>query len=220
MPGGITKLEQYLYDSFDRLTNVVYGDYGVINNTALSVSYGYDGNGNRMTMATRTNNAVTEIRGYVYGNENRLLTVTNQNGVLLDSYNYDPAGNRIRKVATNKAVGYGYDERNLLTSYVDNTNQIAYTYNGDAQRVSKSLNGGLTSFIIDPIRGAYEVAQERNASGTVTASYILGASRLATWNGTAITYDLTDRNGSVRLVTDASGRVLQRYDYDAFGAAR
>ena len=220
LPGGITKLEQYLYDSFDRLTNVVYGDYGVINNTALSVSYSYDGNGNRMTMTTRTNNAVTEIRGYVYGSENRLLTVSNQNGVLLDSYNYDSAGNRIRKVATNNVVGYGYDERNLLTRYVDNTNQISYTYNGNAQRVSKTLNGALTTFTIDPMRALYEVVQERNASGTVTASHTFGIARLATWNGSTVTYELTDRLGSVRIVTDINGGVVQSNNFDVSGNSR
>ena len=38
---------------------------------------------------------------------------------------------------------YTYDERNLMTGYVDATNQIVYNYNGDAQRVSETLNGAL-----------------------------------------------------------------------------
>jgi len=129
LPGGIVKLEQYNYDYFDRLTNVVYDDNGVINATALSVGYSYDGNGNRLTMTTKTNNAITEIRSYAYGNENRLLTVVNQNDILLDIYSYDPAGNRIQKVATNNTAFYTYDERNLMTGYVDKTNQIIYAYN-------------------------------------------------------------------------------------------
>ena len=78
--GNVTRLEQYRYDYFDRLTNVVYADNGVISANSLNVSYTYDGNGNRLTMTTKTNNAVTEVRSYSYGNENRLLTVTNQSG--------------------------------------------------------------------------------------------------------------------------------------------
>jgi YD repeat-containing protein len=219
LPSG-TRLEKYGYDYFDRLTNVIYGDGGVINNTALSVSYTYDGNGNRLTMTTRTNNAVTEIRSYTYGNENRLLTVTNQSGRLLNAYTYDPAGNRIQKTATNYTAFYTYDERNLMTSYVDVTNQIAYTCNGDAQRLSQTVNGALTTYIIDPSRNPFEVVQERNGSGTVTASYTFGATRLATWSSTAVTFELTDRLGSVRLVTDVGGNVIQSYNYDAFGANR
>ena len=145
LPGGVTKLEQYGYDYFDRLTNAIYDDSGVINDpNALNVSYTYDGNGNRLTMTTKTNNAVTEIRSYAYGNENRLLTVTNQDGVQLNAYFYDTGGNRIQKVATNYTAFYTYDERNLMTSYGDKTNQIAYTYNGDAQRVSQTVNGAAT----------------------------------------------------------------------------
>jgi YD repeat-containing protein len=219
LPGSVTKLEQYSYDYFDRLTNVIYGDNGVINNTALSVSYTYDGNGNRLTMTTKTNNAVTEIRSYTYGNENRLLTVTNQNGVQLDAYTYDNAGNRIQKTATNYTAFYTYDERNLMTSYVDATNQIAYTCNGDAQRVSQTVNGAATTYVIDPNRSPFEVVQERNGS-TVTTSYTFGITRLATWNGSAVTFELNDRLGSVRLVTDVNRNIVQSNNFDVFGATR
>jgi YD repeat-containing protein len=219
LPGNVTRLEQYGYDDFDRLTNAIYGDSGVINANCLNVSYSYDGNGNRLTMTTRTNNAVTEIRFYTYGNENRLLTVTNQSGALIASYGYDPAGNRIQKIATNNTAFYTYDERNLMTSYGDKTNQIIYTYNGDAQRVSQTLNGAMTTYIVDPNRSPFEVVQERNGS-TVTASYTFGTTRLATWNGSAVTFELTDQLGSVRLVTDSNGNVIQTYNYDVFGATR
>jgi len=221
LPGGVLKYEQYGYDYFDRLTNVIYADSGILNDpNALNVSYTYDGNGNRLTMTTRTNNAVTEIRSYAYGAENRLLTVNNQNGLLLNAYAYDPAGNRIQKIATNNTAFYAYDERNLLTSYGDLTNLIAYTYNGDAQRLSESVNGAGTNYIIDANRSLYEVVQERNATGAITTSYTFGAARLATWNGSTVTFELTDRLGSVRLVTDAGGNVLQSYYYDVFGAIR
>lgn len=220
LPGSVTKLEQYNYDYSDRLTNVIYGDYGVISASALNVTYAYDGNGNRLTMTTKTNNAVTEIRSYVYGNENRLLLVTNQNGALIANYFYDSAGNRLQKVGPGNTVLYGYDERNLMTGYSDKTNVIAYAYNGDAQRVSKTLNAVSTTYVIDANRSPFEVAQERNGSGAITTSCTFGLARLATWNGSAVTFDLTDRLGSVRLLTDANGNVIQRLNYDVFGATR
>lgn len=217
LPNGVTRLEQYSYDYFDRLTNVIYGDNGVIDANDLSVSYTYDGNGNRLTMTTRTNNAITETRYYTYGSENRLLTVTNQNGVLLDDYTYDPAGNRIQKITTNNIVRYSYDERNLLTGYVDTTNQIAYSYNGDAQRMTRTANGVLTEYVVDPNRNPYEVVQETDHNNNINASYTFGTSRLATWSGGVVTFPLTDRLGSVRIVTDSNGSVIQSYNYDAFG---
>ena len=220
LPGDV-KYEQYGYDYFDRLTNVIYADSGILNDpNALNVSYTYDGNGNRLTMTTRTNNAVTEIRSYAYGAENRLLTVNNQNGLLLNAYAYDPAGNRIQKIATNNTAFYAYDERNLLTSYEDLTNQITYTYNGDAQRLSETLNGVVKTFVLDPVHASYEVVQERNVSDTITASYMFDAARLTTWNNDAIAFPLADRVGSVRIVTDINGGVVQFNNFDVFGNPR
>jgi YD repeat-containing protein len=115
---------------------------------------------------------------------------------------------------------YTYDERNLMTGYVDATNQIVYNYNGDAQRVSETLNGALTSYIVNPNRTPFEVVQERNSSRTITSSFTFGVTRLAAWNGGVVTFELNDRLGSVRFVTDASGSVLQSFNYDAFGANR
>jgi len=221
LPGGVVKFEQYGYDYFDRLTNAIYDDSGALNDpNALNVSYTYDGNGNRLTMTTRTNNAVTEIRYYTYGAENRLLTVTNQSGLLLDSYTYDPAGNRVQKLATNYTAFYTYDERNLIISYADQTNATAYTYNGDAMRVSKTQNGAFSTIVNDPNRSMFEVVQERSGPGTITASYTFGATRLATWNGSVVTFELNDRLGSVRLVTGTVGNVIHNYNYDVFGANR
>lgn len=171
-------------------------------------------------MTTKKNNVVTEMRSYAYGLENQLLTVTNQNGVLLDTYTYDPGGNRIEKVATNYTAFYTYDERNLMTTYTDQTNAMAYIYNGDAERVSETVNGAVTSYVIAPNRRPFQMVQERDGSGGIMASYTFGATRLLTWIGSAATFELNDRLGSVRLVSDASGNVIQSYNYDAFGLTR
>ncbi len=220
LPGGV-KYEQYGYDYFDRLTNVLYADSGILNDpNALNVSYTYDGNGNRLTMTTRTNNAVTEIRSYAYGVENRLLAVHNQNGLLLNAYVYDPAGNRIQKITTNYTAFFFYDERNLMINYVDNTNLITYTYNGDGQRVSKALNSSITEFVTDPKCVSFETIENRTATGSLTATYVFDAAILETWNGSAVKFPLTDRVGSIRIVTDISGNIIQMDNYDIFGNVR
>jgi len=73
---------------------------------------------------------------------------------------------------------------------------------------------------MDASRSPFEVIQERNSPGIVTASYTFGLARLATWNGRATTFELNDRLGSVRFVTDINGNVIQTNNYDAFGVSR
>ena len=94
----------------------------------------------------------------------------------------------------------------------------AVYYNGIFYQNGVNYRAGTPSVVIDPNRSLYEVVQERNGSGSITASYTFGATRLATWNGSVVTFELNDRLGSVRLVTDTSGNVIQSYNYDVFGA--
>ena len=72
----------------------------------------------------------------------------------------------------------------------------------------------------DPNQSLYQDVQEDNAFGAVTASYTFGLSRLAAWNGSAVTFELDDRLSSVRIVADGSGNIIQTFNYDAFGANR
>jgi RHS repeat-associated protein len=55
----------------------------------------------------------------------------------------------------------------------------------------------------------------------VTTTYLYGADLLAQYDAAGNpTYLLTDGQGNVRLLVDAVGNVVGRYDYDAFGAVR
>lgn len=100
------------------------------------------------------------------------------------------------------------------------TDYIQNLYNGSAQRVQKIVDGVTTQFIIDPSQKAFQVVQERSG-GAVTKSYVYGTERLQSnpASGSPSFY-LTDRLGSVRLVTSSTGAITATYNYDAFGASR
>ena len=219
LPGSIVKREAYTYDALDRLVQAVYAPNGVISPNSLTVNYTYDGNGDRLTMTIVSNSMVIQTLTYQYGNENRLMSITDQNGVVQAQYDYDAAGNCIQRVTPQKTTLYSYDEENLLTTVVDGTNQIIYTYNGDGQRISKTVNGVLTTFVEDPGQQNYQTVEELNGVGNVAESYTYGTSRLGSFPGNASNFELSDRLDSVRLVTDGSGNILDSYSYDAFGTA-
>ena len=94
----------------------------------------------------------------------------------------------------------------------------AVYYNGIFYQNGVNYRAGTPSAVIDPNRSLYEVVQYRNGSGGIIASYTFGLTRLANWNGSAMTFELNVRLGSVRLVTDAGGNVIQSHNCDAFGA--
>ncbi len=80
------------------------------------------------------------------------------------------------------------------------------------------VDGQVTNYLWDEASPSGDVVAETNASGTLTASYVLGGAELLSQNrsGTS-TYYLHDGQGSVRNITNNSGVVTDTYKYDAFG---
>jgi RHS repeat-associated protein len=63
-----------------------------------------------------------------------------------------------------------------------------------------------------------DIVYETDAAGTVSASYVLGNGHLISQTRDGVTgYYLADAQGSTRALTDASGAVVEAYDYAAFG---
>ncbi|MFO0877597.1 MAG: RHS repeat-associated core domain-containing protein [Gemmataceae bacterium] len=189
----------YHYDATDQLTG------------AGGETFTYDATGNR-TQA-----------GYLVGASNRLLS----DGTW--SYQYDAEGNRVSQTRLSDGLtwSYGYDLRNQLVSaeqrQADGTLalQLAYAYDADGQRIQTTRQAGTASATVQ--RVAYDgdaVWADLDGLNTLTTRYLLTQEEApaARLDGAAVTaWLLTDRLGSVRAVTDATGTVQDRLDYSAFG---
>lgn len=217
LPGGITNKEEYKYDDFDRLTKVTYSDDAVIDSNDRIVDYVYDGAGNRLSLTVTEGGVLQEQKTYVYGDENRIEQIKDQSGSIMAEFRYDSAGNRIQKTTDQGTTHYGFDERNLLISVITESQHVTYEYNGDGQRVSKTVDGVKTNFVLDSNRNIYEVLQERDESNEIIRSFTYGRYRLSKYEGSTNTFFFPDRIGSIRHTADASGNVLQSFDYDVFG---
>ena len=79
-----------------------------------SHSYGYDALGNRSTQIERVG-ATTTNYAYSYDALNRLTQVNNGNAGQLESYAYDPIGNRTGKQVGGTVTAAKYDAANQLT---------------------------------------------------------------------------------------------------------
>jgi len=160
-PSG-AKTTSYTYDKLNRLKSVAYPD------ERGTVTYEYDPAGNRTKMITPQGTT-----NYKYNADNRLIRAGKE------IFFYDKSGNLIKKVSAQKTATYVYDYDNRLIRYQDNTSTVEYGYDGDGNRVSKTVNGTTTCYVNDILRSPIQVILETNASRHVTKIYRYGLDRLS-----------------------------------------
>ncbi|MFX0132700.1 MAG: RHS repeat domain-containing protein [Candidatus Hodarchaeota archaeon] len=211
-----SKTTSYRYDKLDRLETVIYSD-------GKFVDYDYDSFGNRIKM-TETFKELIKVREYSYDFDNRLL-FTILDGQPEEYFYYDKIGNLIQqiRISDSRQIDYVYDYENRLVRYFDGTNNIEYIYNGLGLRVAKIINGIRTNFINDINRDYVQVLAETDKDGQAKRVYEWGIELInqADIDGDNPYYYLHDSiNGSVRRLIDREQRVINIYEYDAFGETR
>ena len=241
-PNGIEMV--YQYDNLNRLTGLNSSQLG-------PYTYGLDGAG-KITSALEPNNRAIQwsydgINRLI--NEAITSAPSGKNGTV--SYTLDPVGNRTSvtsgisglspvsgsfnqddeltplesydsdgNVTATGGKTFTYDSQNQLTTM---GSTVSLIYDGDGNRVAKSVNGTVTRYLVDDLNptGYPQVVEELNSSGVVQRQYSYGLQRISekqlisgTWTPSFYAYD---GMGTVRQLTNISGTVTDTYDYDAFG---
>jgi RHS repeat-associated protein len=246
-PNGVTTALQY--DPLNRLTSLAsQGPQGAAasysytlgaagNRTGVTelggrtVSYGYD-NLYRLTSETIANSTFNGTVGYTYdavGNRKQItstLAAIPSSGLLNYDANdrtltdqYDNNGNTISQAG----IADSYDFENHLTQH----GYIVYQYDGDGNRVAKTIGGVTTSYLVDTLNPTgYAQVLDEVQSGAVTRSYAWGLQLVSETQLVAATPPANpwvtswygfDGHGSVRYLTSSTGAVTDAYAYDAFG---
>src|SRR6185369_9761497 len=189
----------YAYDGLYRLSReTITGDPGGKNG---AISYTYDAVGNRVSRASTV--ASIASADHSYDGNDRLIGDT-----------FDGNGNT---VASGPAT-YTYDFANRLTGL--DAGNVTFVYDGDGNRVGKTLGGVTTFYLIDDRNptGQPQVLEEI-VNGSVARTYTYGRSLVSQRTATGdVRFYHYDGQQSVRVLTDASAAVTDRYDYEAFGA--
>jgi RHS repeat-associated protein len=125
-------------------------------------------------------------------------------------YTYNGRGDRTGESAGGASRALGYDQANRLVS-VDK--DISYAYNGGGLRMSKTVDGVATSFAWSEVEELPELLQDGDTS------YIYGPEGVPIEQISAGTpvFLHQDQQGSTRLLTDAGGNAVGRYDYGPWG---
>jgi len=199
--------QAYAYDEVNRL--IRFDEGFLVGNTIPkpidTEIYGLDGVGNRKEH---------EKNGQVFSNSvdsmNRYAASYNGNLAL----DYDPRGNTTR---------YGdldltYDVYGKVVGAEEPAMTAVYLYDASDRRVMSQVNGYATYFVLEGDRVLQEVDGN---SAQVTKEYVWGSAIdelvILQLDG-EIYHAHADALGSTVLLTDETGEIVERYDYNPFGA--
>lgn len=178
----------YKYDDLGRLTTATNRS-----NAGYTQTFKYDAIG-RMTYNSK--------RGtYKYEDPSHVHAVTNDG---VSSYVHDEMGQR----QSGNGLNYVWNVEGRLDSIVKGGATTTFDYDHKGARVSKTA-GGVTTYYFSPL--------VEETAGVQTMNVFAGARMISRKVGTTKSFYHGDQVGSVRLMTDATGKAVNRYEYAPFG---
>jgi RHS repeat-associated protein len=189
----------YTYDGADRLTNAV-----TVGAAPRSISYAYDGNGNRLTVNDSTSGTTTSTIDSA-GRPTQIGT---------EAVTYAADG----RMLTKGTSAYTWNQRGTLTSTNVGGTATSYVYDALGTPISSTTNGVTTKLLFDPT-GIGTLVGEYSSSNTRQASYAWASGPAIRLNasGTAASFYATDPRGDVLALTGSAGSVTDTYRYLPFG---
>jgi RHS repeat-associated protein len=127
-------------------------------------------------------------------------------GVTATSCAYDADGNCL----SDGTRSYQWDALNRLIQITQGSNTYQFAYDGQSRRISETDNGTLTK---QWVWVGNQMAEEQDGNNIVTKKFYPQGEQQS---GTAYYYT-SDHLGSTREMTDGSGTIQAKYDYDPFG---
>jgi uncharacterized protein (TIGR02594 family) len=124
---------------------------------------------------------------------------------------YDERGNLVQEGNTT----YTYDPWNRIVNVTTNDAAVSYAYDATNRRVSKTAGSIATSFVYD----AWNVIEEYEGA-SLTAQYVHNRGvdePLVMVQGGEKYFYHQNRLGNVVAITDSTGTVKERYEYDPYG---
>ena len=239
-PNGLSS--NFTYDDLNRLK--------ALNVTNASYNYTLDQAGNRRQVTESSGRVASWSYDGIYRLTDETINGGSVNGAV--TYGLDPVGNRLSQNSTLSGIGtasatfdandhlstetydnngntivsgartFAFDFRNHLKSMTMNGTTVTIVYDGDGNRVAKSVGGVTTRYLVDD-RNPTHLPQvvEEIVNGAVQRTYAYGLQRInedqilnGVWAPSFYGYDGL---GSVRQLTDSTGAVTDTYSYDAWG---
>ena len=209
------RLVEYEYDPLYRLTSeTISGDPDGDNRV---ITYTYDKVSNRLTR----DDSVEGLTSYTYDDNDQLQTETlvkNEETVYTREYDYDDNGNTTSVLENGSETTYSWDyENRLIGATTPDAVERSYSYDSDGVRVSSTVGGETTEYLVDKNRPYAQVLEE-HVDGEIAVRYVHGLDLISQSNNGQQSVYLVDGLGSTRVLADESGGVISNYTYNAFGS--
>lgn len=231
-PSGAVQSFSYTYDVLSRL--LTRSDA----NTSLGETFGYDAL-NRLTSSTVALSPTPLVKAFSYDSIGRLTSktdvgtytypasgqprphaVTAVNGVITASYNYDANGNSL----TGNGTTIAYTSFNKPSMIARGTNIVFFDHDPELQRFRQTGPSGTTLYL----SGGGVMAERIEGSGgswqwnhyLVGSDGVVGVHITRSDTTVATRYFHKDHLGSIAVLTDEAGAVVERLSYDAWGKRR
>jgi RHS repeat-associated protein len=185
--------QRFSYDAIGRLSTA--GEYrGDTSALTYQANYSYDRWGNRYQKQAENSQSLS----YVAVEDTDITKSTNQ---LASNTTYDYAGN-VTADGKFRGLQYHYDANGRMwwSANTDNTGEATAVYDALGQRVQTTFNGNTKTLVYDVFGRMVAEYDSQAQSGTGGVKYLMA-----------------DLQGSARVVTDGSGAVVARHDYQPFG---
>ena len=200
---GANSLFKYTYDPLGRLRTVT-------RDGSLVEEYRYDNNGNRTyQMNTHLNIAG---RTFTHSLEDHTLTA----GPI--TYEFDDDDNLATRMEGTETTRYSYSTTGELQRVtLPDGKEISYVHDPAGRRIAKKINGATVEKYLWSGRTTLLAVYDGNDALLQRFAYADGRLPSAMAAGGTVYYLAYDQVGSLRLVTDSSGNIVKRIDYDSFG---
>ncbi len=147
-----------------------------------------------------------ETKTYTYGDSSWGDLLTKYNG---KTVGHDAIGN----MTSYNGASYSWQGREL-TKVTSGSNTYSYKYDADGIRTSKTVNGTKTEFFLN----GSQILAQKTGDTTMLFFYDSTGKRVGFANGDTLYYYLYNVQGDViAIMRAATGQVVARYSYDAWG---
>jgi RHS repeat-associated protein len=230
---GVQVGENHLMDvefTYDALSNVIVTERK--HRSSFSESYGYDrlSQIKAISVGKYEGGAITSKYQEVFSYDPLGNRISSTEGDLSRSYSSDNL-NQYKKVSENgKDVfpvydlngnilfdginNYHYDIENRMVRMKNDNGDVIYEHDALGRRVSKGTDTGKTNYAFS---GMHVIEERTNNSGI---DYVYGSAideiLLAKNNGSTLYYH-SDPLNSVQMLTNATGQLVEQYNYGPFG---